>query len=55
MAIDISTYAGLKDTIEKAPEEAAALAAKVLGGDRFSQISPTGPSNENRSGGGSAS
>ncbi|MET9274772.1 hypothetical protein [Kribbella sp. NPDC003557] len=45
----------LKDAIEKAQDEAEALAAKLVGGERFSQISPTGASNENRSGGESAS
>jgi hypothetical protein len=45
----------IKDTIEKAQQEAETLAAKLVGGERFSQISPTGASNENRSGGESAS
>jgi hypothetical protein len=45
----------IKDTIEKAQEEAALLAAKLVGGERFSQISPTTRSNENRPGGESAS
>jgi hypothetical protein len=33
----------IKDTIEKAQQEAETLAAKLVGGERFSQISPTGP------------
>jgi hypothetical protein len=45
----------IKDTIEKAQQEAETLAAKLVGGERFSQISHTGASNENRSGGESAS
>ena len=45
----------IKDAVEKAQQEAEMLAAKLVGGERFSQISPTGPTNENRSGGESAS
>jgi hypothetical protein len=45
----------IKDTVEKAQEEAARLAAKVVGGDRFSQISPTGSSAGESSGGRDAS
>lgn len=45
----------IKDTIEKAQHEAETLAAKLVGGERFSQISPTEASNENRPGGESAS
>lgn len=45
----------IKDTIVKAQREAEDLAARLVGGERFSQISPTDPSNENRSGGESAS
>ena len=44
----------VKDTIEKAQQEATTLAAKLVGGERFSQISPTGASNENKPGGESA-
>jgi hypothetical protein len=36
----------IKDTVEKAQQETAMLAAKVVGVDRLSQISPTGPSSE---------
>ncbi|MFC5264058.1 hypothetical protein ACFPJ1_18265 [Kribbella qitaiheensis] len=36
----------IKKSIEKAQEEAVTLAAMLVGGERFSQISPTGPSNE---------
>ncbi|WP_272949007.1 tyrosine-type recombinase/integrase [Kribbella soli] len=45
----------IKDTIEKAQQEAETLAAKLVGGERFSQISPAGASNANRPGGESAS
>jgi hypothetical protein len=45
----------IKDTVEKARLEAEKLAAKVVGADFRSQIAPMDPSNENRSGGGSAS
>lgn len=45
----------IKKSIEKAQEEAVTLAAMLVGGERFSQISPTGPSNENRPGDESAS
>ncbi|WUK77201.1 tyrosine-type recombinase/integrase [Kribbella sp. NBC_00359] len=45
----------ITDTIEKAQQEAEVLAAKLVGGERFSQISPTDRSSESRSGGRSAS
>lgn len=45
----------IKDTVEKAREEAARLAAKVVGVEFRSQIAPMDPSNENRPGGESAS
>ncbi|RZU24367.1 hypothetical protein EV645_0328 [Kribbella rubisoli] len=41
----------IKDTIEKAHRHAEILAARPVGGERFSQISPTDPTNENRPGG----
>lgn len=40
----------IKDTIGKAQCEAEILAAKLVGGKRFCQISPTEPTNENSSG-----
>lgn len=36
----------IRDTIIRAQHEAEMLATKLVGGERFSQISPTGPSNE---------
>ncbi|GAA1596532.1 hypothetical protein GCM10009804_61300 [Kribbella hippodromi] len=45
----------IRDTIEKAEEEAKKLAAKVVGVGFRSQIAPIDPSNQNRSGGESAS
>lgn len=45
----------IRDTIETAEQDAEMLTAKLVGAERFSQISPTDPSNENRSGGGTAS
>lgn len=40
----------IKETIEKARQEADELAARLAGAERFSQISPTDPSNESRPG-----
>ena len=45
----------IRDTIIGAQHDTEMLAAKRVGGERFSQISPTGPTNENRPGGESAS
>ncbi|WP_343238461.1 replication initiator [Streptomyces sp. SID13031] len=45
----------IKDTVETAHEGAAMQAAKLVGGEWFSQISPTDLTNENRPGGESAS
>jgi hypothetical protein len=45
----------IKHTIERAQQEAEKLAAKLVGVDFHSQIAPMDPSNENRSGGESAS
>ncbi|MFI5728534.1 hypothetical protein ACIA49_00320 [Kribbella sp. NPDC051587] len=44
----------IEPMLKKAVQEAEQLAAKVVRAERFSQISPTGPSNENRPGGESA-
>ncbi|WP_202869660.1 tyrosine-type recombinase/integrase [Kribbella caucasensis] len=45
----------IRDTIKKAQQEAAMLAAKLVGGERFSQISPTGTLGGESSGGRDAS
>jgi hypothetical protein len=45
----------IKPTVDQALREAERLAAKVVGGDRFSQISPTGTVGGESSGGRDAS
>jgi hypothetical protein len=45
----------IKDTIEKAQQEAEMLAARLVGGERFSQISPTATLGGESSGGRDAS
>ena len=40
----------IRDTVERAQRETEMLTARLVGDEQFSQISPTGPTNENRSG-----